>query len=1257
MAEEKKRVGFSIDFKDSKQQLDGLNKSLKKTKKGFNDTGKEGEASLNRITLGMKSVFQNITTLSTNLRKGITSGQKISRKQLKETLGQAKTLEGRLNQIHSKTSKKFEQAEGRKRSALKATLKAQQKAVKGVQRVGDATAKSLKQQEVAFGALGAILTVKVSKVLRDLVKESTLLAARNEVLGTAMMTVGNNAGISNAELERTEMIIRRLGISINDTRELISRFSQAQLGMKNATKLASAAQDLAAGSTLGSSEALRIMTQSILSLLPRQLRQFGVVVNLNQVYKEQSKLLNKSVDDLTSLEKRQGLLNKIFEESAKRAGAYSRSMEDSGKILTTLSSRIIPDTLSMLGDNFLPVLNLLVFGFKDLLEWVQAQEGGFKTFIATVIAVAATITTLAAGLVTLSGTLGFVKAGFIGAVTAAKTTLLAMGPLVIAITALGAALVLIPKLFEKTATAQETALSSAKGLLNIEIERLTKLEDLRKVLESQSLTEEDLRKIIQNNVKAHKELIPLLKKEKVTREDLLGIIDKEIVKNKEVLAIMKERARFANKEQLKILEEQQRQTNSLITALDKLQKKYGEGKIPVLVLVAALKVFQKKIEAMGGTIDAVGDQMREFADENDGGMQNLIRASQRLGERISGLKLDAETGFGTAAKITEQSASDMMQALKGLEQSYEKLQKKAIKKVPFAALAKEQVAELKRIDDALKARLISEEDASDLRLKNQKVFHERVRLAELKFREQLDSIGKTALQKIEAKRQRQVEINKGSALALEAIEKIAATARNAVYEKMWEDRLNVVKDATDVIAESIRVRRDLSIEDAKREADLLVAQERTTIDMRIQARQDFYDRALNLLSISQGDELAARQQHNEAVGESIQELYNKGVINEEQFNEQLKALSQELKSFQQQQITERITFLKSALSEMLSEEVKITENIKNLDQGQLKEARGTEDALRTIRQEGQTDYENRLDERKRATKLLAEGERALYEGNFARVKEISENVKSIALANSKEIVDSASGSNKVLISADNARKVSIKSVKAAGELLRRSFVAQRAAEVTALETVKEKIDAIQASLKSLLEEKKQIEISVKDEATSQIASIQKKLDNLKDKTITVTVYTRNVSVGGGAAGAEGGVEAAAGGPVASAEGDTGFAKGAVDIKGPGSSFSDSIVAFLSNGESVINAAATKMFAPLLEVMNADPAKAKKFLTPGAIGGATGEGQASETNTIGDVHITLNGVDSKDVQNINWRKAVREQIGPELKRLNARRTSI
>ena len=74
------------------------------------------------------------------------------------------------------------------------------------------------------------------------------------------------------------------------------------------------------------------------------------------------------------------------------------------------------------------------------------------------------------------------------------------------------------------------------------------------------------------------------------------------------------------------------------------------------------------------------------------------------------------------------------------------------------------------------------------------------------------------------------------------------------------------------------------------------------------------------------------------------------------------------------------------------------------------------------------------------------------------------------------------------------------------------------------------------------------------------------------------------------------------------------------IFGPGSSTSDSIPAYLSNGESVINSQSTKMFKPLLSAINVIGG-GRRF----ASGGVVGENSLSAQNLINEqlLGLTLN----------------------------------
>lgn len=1255
MAEEKARIGFSLDLKDTKAQLDGIIKGLKDVKSGFQQTGKDGEASVNKLNTGLKGVFKNISAMSTNLRKSLTEGSRLSRKQLNELITKSKSLENRLSAVHSKTTRKYEEAEGRKRKALKATVDAQKKAIKDVSKLSDTAVKSVKDIEKAFLVLESVATIKLASTFRNLIKEATILAARNQVLGTAMRTVGNNAGITNAELTRTESTVRKLGISINDTRELISRFSQAQLGMENATRLARAAQDLAAGSNLGSSEALRIMTQSILSLLPRQLRQFGVVVNLNQVYKEQSRILGKSVNDLTSMEKRQGLLNKVFEEAAKRTGAYERSMQDAGKVMTTLSSRIIPDTLSMFGDELLPIFNKLVFALKDVLEWLQQLGPTWKTLVSAIAVGITVILSLKAALILLGGTLGFVKAGFAGAAVSASAASAALGPLIIAVGALTAAWVVAAKAFDDSTSAQEKLLKSSQGMLDVEVDRLKSMESLKDAVTNQAATEEDLRRIVEMNIKRHKELVPLLNKETLTREDILEVLDKEIDKRKEAVDTALEQTKKLSKEQIDAYKDEQQNLGELIEALTKLQNKYGEGEVPIQTLIATMKRLRGEIESSGRSTQNLDNQLTIFYKSSEESLDKLKQAYTELGTKIKTSTQDAEQDFGLASKGIVKNASDMEQAFLELNSRLDKLAAKTTKKFPFKALVEEQEEFSKNLDKAI----IEDAKRDELLLKAQQVFQDRFSTAEIKFREKLESIGATDLQKIEAKRKKQVEINQGSATAIQAIEKEAAFARNAIYTKMWDERLAVTQSSINALIGIVRTERDLAIQGAQRNAEMRITEEKLGADEIAQVRIELRDRTLQIIKTSQDEEFSLRKQHFEAMATQLSTLYSQGIINQQQFNERSKVLATDLKNFRQTQLDERIATVKTSLDQMVAVEQSAADKIKAIEEEKASAIRSTEATIRQLRQQGQTAIENWNDERARAEGLLSEGQSALREGDFDRVKEINSEIKSIALATSKEVRESSKKDAEVLISADKARIGSIKLVEEAGALLQQSFETQRSAEETALGKVQDKIAALESDLRMLTEEKRQIEVEIVGEATRQIDDIQRKLDGLKDKTITVTVMTKNVSVGGGGAGVG---ASPAGGPIPGAGGGDvpELAEGAVDIQGPGTAVSDSIVSMLSKGESVVTAAATQMFKPLLELMNSDPEKLRQVLSAkisaGAVSGGTSISNNSSTK-VGKVSININGVAPGDVQNINWRKTVREEIIPEIDKVSRRKTTI
>jgi hypothetical protein len=799
---EKARIGFSLDFKDSQKQLENIIKALNSTKDALGGVGKEGSKGVKELEGAVKSTFTNISNISKNLRKSIQGNAQASRSSLKGVFADARRLTEQLSVQRGKTAKEVEKSEGKKRAAFEKTLEAQKKAIKETEKLADVTSTALKKQENAFKGLETVVLLKLGVALKDLIKDSTLLAARNEVLGTAMRVVGTNMGFTNAELSRAETTIRGLGISIQDTRTLISRFAQNQLGLANATKLAAAAQDLAAGSTLGSSEALQIMTNSITSLLPRQLRQFGVVVDLNQVYANQARILNKTAQELTPLEKRQGLLNIIFEEAAKRAGAYERSMEDVGKVLTSLSSRIIPDTLSVFGESFLPIFSEVIFAVKDLLEFLQELPEGLKTVVTSVVAFVAVLALLKSAIIAAASVTGLLLQGTLTAAAGYAGATAALNPYILALGALAAALVILPALFKDAANAQQEAADASREALNIQEDRLEATQKLRETLDDENLTQEELNKIIRNNISRQKELIPFLNQENVSREEIIKVLDKEIEAGAKVVESKRKTALESAEANLERLKNEQFVTGELIQLSLELREKFGED-IPMRDLVLSFKTFRESLsDANQKTLETL-DLWDDFVDSD---FKKLERNYKDLGDTIEDVNKDIATGFEKVAESTEASVSDMEQSFLKLSAQLDKLGEGTTKKFPFRAI----IAEQEKFNDSIQNTSLTAQRRNELITKANQIFQDKFVQAELKFREKLESIGASRLDRIDARVTKERTINEGSQVAIQAIEAQAAADRNAIFEGMWSSRLSTIGTATNNIIQAIRQQRDLA---------------------------------------------------------------------------------------------------------------------------------------------------------------------------------------------------------------------------------------------------------------------------------------------------------------------------------------------------------------------------------------------------------------------------------------------------------------
>ena len=226
---------------------------------------------------------------------------------------------------------------------------------------------------IAKGNLIAMAGQKAFSLLSDSIGklgESVLIAARVETLNRVVTFTGQRAGNSAAEIGNFRDEIIGLGITQRASLEIMQRFLQAELDLADATKIARLAQDAATIAGVNSSEAALQMTDAINALRPRLLKTFGIMVNLNTVYREASQRLGKTADELTTFERKQALLNATLEQGKTIAGVYETAMETVGKRLTSLP-RHFENVKVVIGQNFTGELLTGVDALTDFLKIIE----------------------------------------------------------------------------------------------------------------------------------------------------------------------------------------------------------------------------------------------------------------------------------------------------------------------------------------------------------------------------------------------------------------------------------------------------------------------------------------------------------------------------------------------------------------------------------------------------------------------------------------------------------------------------------------------------------------------------------------------------------------------------------------------------------------------------------------------------------------------------------------------------------------------
>ncbi|KKM86171.1 hypothetical protein LCGC14_1281740, partial [marine sediment metagenome] len=205
--------------------------------------------------------------------------------------------------------------------------------------------------------------------------KSVLVAAQIDELGTVFRFVGQNAGYSAAQLKKFNWQLRQSGIRQDVANQALLRAIQANISLEDAIKLSRVGQDAATVGLMESSQAYQIIIESIAKLFPRNLKQLGIIINLNNEYAKHAKVLKISVSELTEAQKKQAMMNAVMERGERLTGAYEIAMTKVSKRMRSIP-RWFMDAQQAVGKFFTPALGE---GIDIIERFLKAITNTFGT--------------------------------------------------------------------------------------------------------------------------------------------------------------------------------------------------------------------------------------------------------------------------------------------------------------------------------------------------------------------------------------------------------------------------------------------------------------------------------------------------------------------------------------------------------------------------------------------------------------------------------------------------------------------------------------------------------------------------------------------------------------------------------------------------------------------------------------------------------------------------------------------------------------
>jgi hypothetical protein len=224
-------------------------------------------------------------------------------------------------------------------------------------------------------------------VLREAFQFTSALVdtqAKMEGLSATLGVLGDRFGLAGSEIAGTEKRLRLLGLTTVQSRESIRDFTRAGASQEEIITLTGLAMDSAARQGLTLDDAISRLTRATLKAEPELLDELGIVIKLDQVYRNYAKTLGITNANTLTVEQRGRAIVEALTKQAAAGGEFAAQadtiagtlllIDQTGKIAQERLSEIFGGTTHSVAKTYLELLQAI----DGVLKGIEQRQTSDK---------------------------------------------------------------------------------------------------------------------------------------------------------------------------------------------------------------------------------------------------------------------------------------------------------------------------------------------------------------------------------------------------------------------------------------------------------------------------------------------------------------------------------------------------------------------------------------------------------------------------------------------------------------------------------------------------------------------------------------------------------------------------------------------------------------------------------------------------------------------------------------------------------------